>query len=348
MAVEKEQFGIMPDGTPVYEYFITNDNDYEVGILTLGATLHTIYAKDKDGEWRDILLGFETVSEYLEKSDYQGATVGPYCNRISGANIVIDEKKYNLNTNENETTCLHSCGDISFRNWDSIITDTDSVEFSIESPDGKNGFPGNKKFTVKFTLDEQNALHIVYDAVSDKKTYLNLTNHAYFNLNGYDISDILNHKLTIAADKFTVIDAISIPTGENRNVENTPFDFRESHTIGERIEDDYEQLIMGQGYDHNYCITDYDGSLRLCATAEGDESGIKMEVYTTLPGVQLYTGNFLSGICGKTDGPMDRRTGFCFETQYFPDTPHNAEFPSCLFDADEHYNSETVYKFTTV
>jgi len=346
MAVEKELFGEMPDGSPVYEYFITNDNDYEVGILTLGATLNTIYAKDTDGEWRDVLLGFDTVSDYLAKSDYQGATVGPMCNRISGGSIEINGQEYKLNTNENETTSLHSCGELSFRNWDSIIVDTNKVEFSAKSTDGENGFPGNKEYKVTFCLDEHNALHISYDAVADKDTYLNLTNHAYFNLNGYDVSDILSHKVTIRADRFTAIDSKSIPTGELSSVEGTPFDFREMHTIGERIDAGCEQIKMGQGYDHNFCIEGADGTLRTIATAEGDESGIKMEVLSTLPGVQFYTGNFLSGTTGKEEQPMERRTGFCFETQFYPDTPHNSAFPSCLYKAGEHYVSETVYKFS--
>lgn len=345
MAVEKELFGEMPDGSEVYQYFITNDNDYEVSILTLGATLNTIYAKDKDGEWRDILLGFDTVSDYLEKSDYQGATVGPMCNRIGGGSIEIGGIDYKLNTNENGTTSLHSCGELSFRNWDSIITDTDRVEFTTVSEDGANGFPGKTEVKVIFRLDEDNALHISYDAVSDKDTFLNFTNHAYFNLNGYDVSDILSHSVTINADRFTAIDSISIPTGELVPVSGTPFDFREPHTIGERIENDYEQLKLGLGYDHNFCIADYDGKMKLIATAEGDESGIKMEVYSDLPGVQFYTGNFLNGKEGKEEQPMEKRTGFCFETQFFPDTPHNPAFPSCLYKAGDHYTSETVYKF---
>ncbi len=344
MSVERESFGFMPDGTEIFKYIITNSEEYSVSILTLGATLQSFFAEDKNGELRDVLLGFDTVEEYLEKSDYQGATVGPYCNRIGGAAFDINGKHYELEANEKDVTNLHSGGEFSFAVWDALVPDADCVEMTYTSPDGKGGFPGETKVKVLFRLGEDNKLSVKYSAVSSRDTYINLTNHAYFNLNGYGEGDILGHTMKIYGDKYVPVDALSIPTGELADVAGTPFDFSESRVIGERIDENFEQLILTGGYDHNYCITEYDGSLRLCAEVASEESGIKMNVYTTLPGVQFYAGNFLSGLTGKKGLPMDKRTGFCLETQFYPDTPHNDSFPSCLFAAGSEYASETVYE----
>lgn len=346
MSVERVSFGFMPDETEIFKYIITNNNDYSVEILTLGATLNSFFAEDKNGEMRDVLLGFDTVEEYLEKSDYQGATVGPYCNRIGGAAIDINDKHYELVANENDVTCLHSGGEFSFAVWKAIVIDSDCIEMSYTSPDGQGGFPGEKNVKVIFSLKDDNKLTIKYSAVSTRDTYLNLTNHAYFNLNGYGSGDILSHKLFIDADNFTCVDKLSIPTGENAAVDNTPFDFRTEKEIGKEIEAPSEQLKLTGGYDHNYCINGYNGSLKKCACATGNESGITLSVYTTLPGVQFYAGNFLSGIPGKAGKPMNKRSGFCLETQYYPDTPHNPGFPQCLYKAGEEYTSETVFEFS--
>ena len=346
MSVERLPFGNMPDGKEVYKYVITNNNDYSVHILTLGATLNSFFVKDSDGALRDVLLGFDSVQDYLEKSDYQGATVGPCCNRIGGAALDINGRHYSLTANEKDVTCLHSGGEFSFVLWNAMVVDADAVELSYLSPDGTNGFPGEKKVKAVFRLDDDNALHIEYDAAADRDTYLNLTNHAYFNLDGYDSGDILSQTLSLNAGSFVPVDALSIPTGEIKAVENTPFDFRAAKKIGTDIEADCEQLRLTGGFDHNFCIDGWDGTLRECACAEAVSGGVKMNVYTTLPGVQFYAGNFLNGTAGKGGKPMNKRSGFCLETQYFPDTPHNAAFPSCLFKAGEHYTSETVYSFS--
>lgn len=345
MSVERESFGFMPDGTEIFKYTITNSEEYSAQILTLGATLNSFFAEDKNGEMRDVLLGFDTVEDYLEKSDYQGATVGPYCNRIGGASFDINEKHYELVVNENDVTCLHAGGEFSFAVWSAVVVDSDCVELSYVSPDGQGGFPGETKVCVAFKLGEDNKLHIKYSAVSSRDTYINLTNHAYFNLNGYGDGDILGHTMQIFADKYTLVDALSIPCGGNAEVAGTPFDFTQPHIIGERIEADAEQLHLTGGYDHNYCINGWDGSLKKCASVFSDSSGILMNVYTTLPGVQFYAGNFLKGAEGKNGKPMNKRSGFCLETQFYPDTPHNPDFPSCLFAAGEKYESETVYEF---
>lgn len=346
MSVERVLFGEMPDGREVYKYIITNSNEYSAHILTLGATLSSFYAKDKNGEMRDVLLCFDSVKDCLELSDYQGVVVGPVCNRIGGASFDIDGVSYKLTANEKGITCLHSGGEFGLSLWKAIVTDSDSVEFSFTAADGSHGFPGEKEVTVTYTLDDENALHIKYEAVSTKKTYINLTNHAYFNLNGFDCGDILSHKLTLDADKITEVDENSIPTGRSLDVEGTAFDFRNARVIGESIDDEHIQLQYTGGYDHNFCINNADGSLRKFAEAEGDVSGIKMNVYTDLPGVQFYAGNFLKGIIGKNGVPMNKRCGFCLETQFYPDSPNRPEFPNCLYEAGEKYTSETVYEFS--
>ncbi len=345
MSVERESFGFMPDGTEIFKYIITNSEEVSAHILTLGATLQSFYAEDKNGELRDVMLGFDTVEDYLEKSDYQGATVGPFCNRIGGAAFDINGKHYELVANENDSTCLHSGGEFSFAVWNAIVPDSDCVEMTYTSPDGKGGFPGETKVKVLFRLGEDNKLSIKYSAVSSRDTYINLTNHAYFNLNGAGEGDILGHTMKIYADKFIPVDALSIPLGNLADAAGTPMDFAEPEVIGKRIDDDFEQLKLTGGYDHNFCITGWDGSLKKCAEAASEESGIKMNVYTTLPGVQFYAGNFLSGAEGKNGVAMNKRGGFCLETQYYPDTPHHSAFPGCLFKADEEYASETVYEF---
>lgn len=345
MSVERVFFGNMPDGREVYKYIITNTNEYSAHILTLGATLQSFFAEDKNGDFQDVLLCFDSVNDHLELSDYQGVIVGPVCNRIGGAAFVINDKKYELTANEKGITCLHSGGELGNALWKAIVADSDSVEFSYTAADMSHGFPGEKEIKVTYTLDDDNALHIKYEAVSSEDTFLNFTNHAYFNLNGFKNGDILSHSLLIDADKITEVDENSIPTGNNIPVDGTAFDFRKPRVIGADIDDDNIQLKYTGGYDHNFCINNYDGKLREFALAQGDISGIKMNVYTTLPGVQFYAGNFLKGIKGKDSHPMEKRSGFCLETQFYPDSPNNPSFPSCFYKAGEKYESETVYSF---
>lgn len=344
MSVERATFGEL-NGKPVYRYTITNNHENSVSILTLGATLQSIVLKDKNGEPRDILLGFDTVEGYMTLSNYQGATVGPVCNRIGGAKFTVGGKCYELVANEKDVNCLHSGGEFSFTLWDAIVADADAVEFSYVSPDGVNGFPGEIAVKVLFTFGDDNALHIRYHAVSTRDTFINLTNHAYFNLNGYDAGHILDHEMRINADAINAVDDLSIPTGELMPVEGTPFDFRQGKKIGAEIEADHVQLKRTGGYDHNFCLNGCDGTLQEAGSVFSAESGIRMDFATTLPGVQFYAGNYLSGRPGKEGKPMEKRTGFCLETQFYPDTPNRPEFPSCLYKSGEAYASETVYAF---
>lgn len=345
MSINISDFGCLADGRKVEKYLITNSKGVSASVVTYGATLVSINVPDKNGEFADVLVGFDNLSDMVEKTDYQGVVVGPYANRIGNSSFEIDGVKYDLVPNENVTTCLHSCGEFNTAVWDAEIAGDNSVIFRYVSADGINGFPGRLDVSVRYTLTDENELKLEYDAVSDKKTVINLTNHAYFNLGGYDSGLILDHLIRIDADNYTPVDKISIPTGEIASVENTPFDLRTAKRVGDRIDEDCEQLVFTGGYDHNFCINGYDGSLKLAAEVSDPVSGRKMEVYTDLPGIQFYAGNFLKGVEGKGNFPMNKRSGFCLETQYYPDSPNQPAFPSCIFDAGEKYHTETVFKF---
>lgn len=344
MSITKSCFGNTADGRQVDAFLIENKNNMKIQVITYGATLQKALITDKQGKEIDVLVGFDDMKGFEERHDYQGMTVGPVANRISAGGLTIDGEKVPVVTTHGDVT-LHSNGNFSTAIWDAIITDSDSVEFSYLSPDGKEGFPGNKKVTVKYTLTDKNEIVIDYTAVSDKKTAFNITNHAYFNLKGYNGGTILDHTLYINADAFTPMNGELIPSGELRPVEGTPFDFREPKEIGRDIDLDDEQLKAGNGYDHNYCLNDYNGKMRLAASAEAP-NGVKLECFTDMPGVQLYVGNFLCGKEGKNGVPMDFRTGFCLETQYYPNATNTPTFINCVFDKDEVMKSTTIYKIT--
>ncbi len=331
----------------VNAFVIENKNGSKAQIIEKGATLEKLFIKDKNGELIDILSGHDTLDGHVNRGDYQGVIVGQYANRIKGGKFSIDGVEYTVTPNEKGVTCLHGGGEYSSAVWCGKKLNDNSVEFTYFSADGNEGFPGNVDVKVIYTLSDNDQLSIEYFAVSDKKTVINLTNHAYFNLNGYNSGDVLNHTLQINADRFTAIDEMSIPTGELIPVEGTPFDFTTAKKIGTNIDADYEQIKNGMGYDHNFCIKDYDGTLKTIAIAEGDKSGIVMEVKTDLPGVQLYTGNFLDGtIIGKGEFPLTKRAAFCLETQVFPDSPNHPEWPNCIYDKGEEYKATTIFAFS--
>ncbi len=346
MAIEKFIYGEM-NGKNVHGFIITNKCGSKVQIIEKGSTLDKIILEDKYGNFIDILSGHGSLDGHINRSDYQGVVVGQYANRIKNGSFTIDGVTYNVTQNEKGVTCLHGGGEYSSAHWCGKELDENSVEFTYTSPDGQDGFPGNVDVKVIYTFDDENNLSIEYSAISDKKTVINLTNHAYFNLNGYENGDVLKHTLQINADRFTAIDEMSIPTGELPEVKGTPFDFTTKKEIGRDIEEDFLQLKNGMGYDHNFCISDYDGSLKTIAIAKGDKSGIKMEVKSTEPGVQLYTGNFLDGsIIGKGNLPLTKRSAFCLETQVYPDSPNHPEWPSCVYNAGEEYKSITIFSFS--
>ena len=339
--ITKKDFGTTQSGESVALYTLENSKGVSVDLITYGATINAIRVPDRNGEFADVVKGFDTIEGHENYSNYQGMTVGRYANRIADGKFSIDGTEYTLEKNEKGITCLHGGGELSHAVWKAIITDDTSIEMSYSSPDGAMGFPGKVDFTVKFTLYEDNALKIDYSAVSDKKTVINMTNHAYFNLAGK--GDILSHVLMINADAFTPTDSRSIPTGELRKVEGTPFDFRTAKPIGRDIGADDEQLKQCRGYDYNFCLNEGDGP---AAVAYDPESGRMMEVFTDLPGVQLYCGNFLDGTRpGKGGEPLIQYCGFCLETQFHPNTPNMPDFPQCTFDAGEKFESSTVFRF---
>lgn len=346
MSVIKEYYGTMPDGKEVFEYTIENSRNVKASIITYGATLNRFVCPDRNGEFADILVGFDSLEGHLENPGYYcGQTVGQYANRLCGGKFKIGETEYNATLNENGKNCLHGGGEYSHALWNAIIVDDDKVEFSYHSADGNEGFPGNVDIAVTFTLDDDNTLIIDYCAVSDKDTIINLTNHAYFNLGTTKNGNILSHELTLMCDAYTPTDSDSIPTGEIRSVEGTAFDFREAKPIGRDINSDDIQLVQARGYDHNFCINGESGKIKKFAHVFDPKTGRMLDAYTDLPGVQLYTGNFMSGEDTGKDGiKFDKQYAFCLETQFYPDTPNHKNFPQCILKAGKKFMTTTEYR----
>ena len=345
MSVTKTLFDLMPDGSEVYLYTIENNNGVSAGIITRGATLQSFNCPDKDGKTGDIIMGFDKVADHIKSGTYTGNIIGQYANRICGGKFSVGSKEYQVTQNEKGKTRLHGGGEFNSALWKAIIVDDDAVEFSYTSPDGTEGFPGNLDVKVTYVLTDRNELEIHYNAVTDTDTIINMTNHASFNLGTIENGDVLDHELQLFCDHFTPTDADSIPTGEIRNVKGTAFDFTEPKKIGKDIKADDEQLIMCRGYDHNFCVNGEIGKLRPVAKVTDAKSGRKLEVFSDLPGVQLYTGNFIDGTeTGKGGIVLNQHYGFCLETQYYPDTPNQPAFPQCTFKKGEAFKSLTIFK----
>jgi aldose 1-epimerase len=349
--ITKEPFGTTADGTGVDLYTLTNANGCEAKITNYGGIVVALHVPDREGNLSDVVPGFDSFEPYLGDHPYFGALIGRYGNRIGKARFTLDGVEYELAANNGENH-LHG----GLRGYDKVvwtaesIEDTDGPVLKLEylSPDMEEGYPGNLSIEVLYRLTDDNGLRIDYRATTDKKTVLNLTHHSYFNLKDAGASDILGHEMMIAADRFTVVDEDVIPTGELRNVEGTPMDFREPVAIGARIDQDDEQLKFGGGYDHNWVLNNQDGSLALAARVHEPTTGRIMEVYTTEPGVQFYTGNFLDGSqVGKGNVRYEHRSGFCLETQHYPDSPNKPEFPSTVLEPGEVYTQTTIYRFST-
>ena len=341
----KKEFGATKNGEKASCYVLKNSKGMEAVVSDFGASLLKLYVPDKDGKTQDVVLGYETLEDYENGGDSLGATVGRVANRIGMAEFELNGKKYELTKNDNGKNTLH--GGIDFYNkrmWDVKEEDDTHVVFALVSPDGDQGFPGEVKIEVSYTITEENELKIHYHAIPDQDTLLNMTNHSYFNMDGHASGDVLDQEVWIDADAFTRADAESIPTGEITPVEGTPMDFRTKKAIGKEIETDYEALNFGKGYDHNWVLNNK-GEFAKVAEMSSEESGITMEVYTDLPGMQLYTGNFLAGEEGKNGKKYARRSASCFETQYFPDAINHDNFKAPVFKAGEEYNTTTTYKF---
>ncbi|MCM1127923.1 MAG: galactose mutarotase [Lachnospiraceae bacterium] len=344
--MNRELFGKTTDGKEIYKYWLENSKGMKAGVINFGAILVNLLVPDKDGNTADVVLGYDTLEEYVEKGNFFGATVGPNANRIGGASFELEGKRYQLDVNDGENN-LHShlTQGYHMRVWEAE-QDKESVTFFLEDADGNMGFPGNKKIWVTYTLTEDNELKIHYQVKSDKNTIVNMTNHSYFNLAGHDQGAVYDHVLKLKASHYTPIVMGAIPTGEIAKVAGTPFDFTEAKRVGDEIDADNEQLKMTNGYDHNWVIDGADGTLQKFADLTDPASGRHMEAFTDLPGVQVYAGNGMSRQTGKGNAVYDFRGGICLETQYYPDTANKPEFPSAVFGPDREYDSTTIYKFS--
>jgi len=330
---------------------LKNNRGMEVALTNYGARIVSLLVPNKAGTPVDVVLGFKSIADYLSADEiYHGATIGRFANRIKNGSFELNGKTYHITPNDG-SNALHG-GKQGFHNqiWDDNVHNASAVTFYYSSPDGEEGFPGNLTVSVNYTLTDDNELKISYQAQSDADTHINLTNHAYFNLNGEGSGDVLHHLIQIDADEFLPINSQHLPTGQRAPVANSPFDFRQPRALGSEIEQDNEQLVNGDGYDHAYVIQESTISEPTeAASALAPESGIQLIVYTTEPGVQFYTGNALSGKDhGKSGKPYAKRHAFCFETQHFPDSPNQASFPSTLLAAGKTYTSQTIYRFKVI
>ncbi len=327
-------------------YKLVNENGISVEIANYGARIVSINVPDKRGRFKDIVLGYDTLAEYVLDDKYFGAAVGRYANRIDTGKLPIDGKVYQLAQNNGQNHLHGGNKGFSHAVWDVISFDKQKLELKYISKDGEENYPGNLETTVVFKLTNKNELKIRYKAITDKITVVNLTQHPYFNLSGEGNTSILNHKVMINANQFTPVAKDSIPTGEIRNVENTPMDFRDFKTIGKDIKANDTQLKYGSGYDHNWVLKTNDKELVLAAAVYEPISGRYMEVLTNQPGVQFYTGNFLEDTLGKNNAIYNNRSAFCLETQHFPDSPNQSHFPSTILKPNEEYSYSCIYKFS--
>lgn len=349
--VTMSTFGKMPDGETVNLYTLTNRSGMKVAITNYGGRIVSIIVPDRKGQMADVVLGFDGLDGYLATNPFFGALVGRYANRIGNAKFTLDGKEYHLAANDGPNSLHGGLKGFDKKVWKAreIPGEHPGLELTYLSKDGEENYPGDLSVKVVYTLMGDNALRIDYSATTDKDTVLNLTNHSYFNLAGQGNGDILKQEMMINADSFTPIDATLIPTGEIREVEGTPLDFRKSTPIGERIDADDAQLKFAKGYDFNYVVNRTGHGLTLAARAEDPESGRVMEVLTTQPGIQFYTGNFLDGTVHGKDGKVyGRRSAFCLETQHFPDSPNKPSFPTTELKPGQTFHEVTVFKFSII
>ena len=349
MAVSKECFGKNMFGEAVDVFTLSNAGGMKVKILNYGGIIQSLSVPDRNGVFADVVLGFDSSAEYNQQSPYFGALVGRFANRINNGKFTLDGVNYSLAKN-NGTNALHGgLRGFDKRVWNAeILEKENALKLTYISADGEEGFPGEVKSTVVYTLTDANELKIDYAAETTKATPYNITNHSYFNLAGHDSGSAINQILTINADAFLPTDETAIPYGNEMPVEGTPFDFRTPRVIAERIDATDEQLRFAGGYDHNFCLNKKSaGELSFCARAGDSQSGRVMEVFTTEPGVQFYAGNFLDGtVNGKGGRPVVKRAGFCLETQHYPDSPNQPQFPNTIIRPGAPYKSQTVFKFS--
>ena len=348
-SLNKTNFTKIIDNQEVSLFSLKNKNGFICQITNYGARIVSFFVPIKDKASIDVILGYDSIDDYQKDDYYLGVVAGRYANRIANGKFILDAKEYSLFVN-NGPNALHG----GQKGFDKVVwkarpflneKEEESLELSYLSIDGEEGFPGNLKVNVTYTLTNKNEIKIDYNAETDAKTVLNLTNHAYFNLKGAGEGSIISHDLVLNADYFTPTDAGAIPTGEIRSVSNTPMDFRIAHKIGERINEDYIELKQGIGYDHNWVLNKESNALSHVATVSEASTGIQMNVFTTEPGVQFYSGNYLNIKKGKDSKSYPTRSGFCLETQHFPDSPNHEDFPSTVLNPNETYTQTTIYQF---
>ena len=339
MAVTKRDFGV--EGCQATLYTLENSKGMKAEVTDFGAILVNLYVPDAKGNVDDVVLGYDSLTGYLSNGSFFGATIGPNANRIANAKFTIDGVEYQVDINDGPNN-LHSHMQDGYHKklWAAEVGEN-SVTFTVTDEDGYMGFPGNKEFSITYTLDEENGLTLHYHAKSDKKTIMNPTNHTYFNLDGHKAGSIERHSLLLKASNYTPVVKGAIPTGEIASVKGTPMDFTELKEINEKV----EQLRLTMGYDHNWVVDDWNGELRHIATVVAPVSGRVMHTYSTLPGVQFYAGNCIGADTGKEGAAYGRRCGLCLETQFYPNAVNTPEFPSCVFGGDTEYDSITVYRF---
>lgn len=341
-------FGTTPKGEMAHLYSFENNNGIIMEVSDFGAALVSLIVPDKNGKKIDISLGYDSPSEYINGSGtFFGSTVGRNANRIRNASFELNGKMYKLDSNKGSCNLHSGCDFYSYRIWSVKETGGNYIVFSLHSDDMDQGYPAALDLDVRYTLTDADTIEIDYLGVPDGDTIINITNHSYFNLNGHNSGDILCHELYIDADEYTVNDADGITTGEILRVENTPMDFRKMKKIGMDINADYKALILAHGYDHNWCLNN-NGEYKKVAEAIGNKSGVKLEVFTDLIGMQLYTANYIENEKGKDGAVYQRHQGVCFETQFFPDAIHHAHFKQPIFNKDEVFKSKTAFRLSVI
>jgi len=350
VTIEKKPFGQTANGDEVDQFILSTKKGMEISIITYGGIITSWTAADKNGDYRDIALGYNTLAEYETETPYFGALIGRYGNRIAKGKFSIDGEAYTLAVNNGENHLHGGLKGFDKVVWDAktIVNDsTASLELSYLSKDMEEGYPGNLQTKVTYTLNNNDELSVKYEAKTDKPTIVNLTQHSYFNLTADFNQPILDHELVVNADSFLPVDSTLIPTGEFRNVAETPFDFRSPKAIGKQINAENIQIKNGLGYDHCWVLNDQEKGVRFVASAYESVSGRLLEIFSDEPGIQFYSGNFLDGtLPSKSKGTYQHRTGFCLETQHYPDTPNQKNFPSVRLNPGESYQSQTVFRFS--
>ena len=350
-SITSRKFGVTTNGETVTQYTLTNSQGASASFINYGGILTSLIMPDRNGKFQDVVLGFNSLADYENKSPYFGCLVGRYGNRIAKGHFTLGGHNYQLALNNNGQSLHGGLKGFDKVVWKATPLETKqgpSLKFSYISKDGEEGYPGELSITATYTLTNRNELKLVFRAKTDKPTIVNLTHHSYFNLAGQGSGNILNHVVTIHANKYTPVDDVLIPTGTLAPVKGTVFDFRKPMAIGARITQNDQQLKFGQGYDHNWVADKLHGHLGLIAKVEDPKSGRVMEVLSTEPGVQFYTGNFLDGsLTGKEKAVYHFRNGFCLEPQHFPDSPNHSNFPSTVLRPGETYKNTIIYRFST-